>query len=194
MQAKQIVPRSTRSPRLRRARFDRGKARRDLVELPGGPVAPAQRLGSHDVLVARQQCRVQHAVGQRLLDQHAPARGATSRYEIAIAQFVEVLENHPTVIEHRPVVGDERWYLAQRVVFNDRAVAIDRVRIRGQPFDTFVQAEFVGADQAFADIRRSSGVEDLQQVLQWWRLMALITTSSDGIKIPERRNSMMPDQ
>src|SRR6266700_1879837 len=132
-------------------RFQSVEPAGDLVELGRGPLAPAQFLGTQRPLVTRKQRRVQDAVGQRVLGQHAPARRAVARNELAVTENVEILDDHPAVVEHRAVVGDERRHLSQRVLFDDRPVPVDDVRLGREEFDALAQTQLDRGNHDLAD-------------------------------------------
>ena len=117
------------------ARFEFGEPARDLGELAGDPVGPAQSFRPHRRLVARENGGVADAIGKRLLHQRAPARRTRARQEVATGQIVQVFADHAAVEENGAVVGDQCRDLAQRVVDDDRPVGLDRVRGGGQAFD-----------------------------------------------------------
>src|SRR4029453_16898449 len=79
-----------------------------LLELAGYPIVPAQRFRSQDRLVAREHGGVLDAIGERLLDKHAPARRPGLRNELAISQRVQVLAYHAAVEKPRPLRGGGR--------------------------------------------------------------------------------------
>ena len=81
-----------------------------------------------------------------------PTSGAAGGEQGATAQIVQVLADHPAVIQSHTIVGDQGWNLAQRVVGNDVGIAVDRMRAGREQRDAIAQAEFIGDDHAFADV------------------------------------------
>src|SRR3546814_4912019 len=74
------------------------------------PLAP-------EFLVTAQYRRVDHAVGEALPSERPPASaGFRGEYRAAARQRVQILADHPGIIEPLAGVGDQRGYLVERIV------------------------------------------------------------------------------
>jgi hypothetical protein len=83
---------------------------------------------------------------------------------MTVAQDVQILANHATVVQNGAVIGDESRDFSERIERNERAVSIDRMRGRRKQLDAFSQAQLVGADQAFTDEGRCRGVKKFHRL------------------------------
>src|SRR5208282_3124210 len=104
------------------ATLELGEPTDDLVELTGNPIAPAQVFGPCSGLVSRQYRRIHEAVGESLLEQHGPTRRPPGGREMTVAQDVQILANHATVVQNGAVIGDESRDFSERIERNERAV------------------------------------------------------------------------
>src|SRR5271169_1624658 len=84
---------------------------------------------------------------------------------MSIAQAVEILTDHAAVVQHGTVVRDERRNFAERIVGNERAVAIDGMSRSRHEFQPLAQAQLVGAHQALADKGRRGSIKEFHRHL-----------------------------